>query len=168
MWPPFRDAAARALVEGRCHRVVVAVTEAGEYPGAERFSLIRGQSATVLAAADAAILKSGTSTLEAAVVGTPAVVAYRTHPLSMAVARRVVTVPWMSLVNLVAGHQVLPELVQEAVTADRLLAEVAPLLDPSSEAAARQRRELAEVRSRLGSPGAADRVAAMVDELLAA
>ena len=91
--------------QGRCDRVVVAGTEEGGYPGAEGFLLHRGAPELVFASADAALAKSGTTTLEAALADVPMVVAYRVHPLTSWLARRLITVPWISLVNLVAGRR---------------------------------------------------------------
>jgi len=166
LWPAFRGAAERLLDEGRCDRAVVAATAAGDYPGAGRAELWRGDPLAVFAAADAALAKSGTTTLEAALAGVPMVVAYRVQRLSGWLARRLVTVPWISLVNLVAGRGVVPELVQDEVTAERLAEAAGPLLDPGSDAARAQRAGLAVVRERLGGAGAADRVAAIAGRLL--
>jgi lipid-A-disaccharide synthase len=168
IWPVFRDAAARLLADGACQRVLVAVTPAGRYDGAGAFSLVSEDSAAVLAAADAALAKSGTTTLEAAMTGTPMVVAYRVHALTAAIARRVIRVPWISLVNLVAGRAVVPELLQDRAGPADLAEAVRPLLHAGSPEALAQQDGLALVRSRLGTSGAADRVAAMVLELLAA
>jgi lipid-A-disaccharide synthase len=127
-----------------------------------------GDGATVLAAADAALVKSGTTTLEAALADTPMVVAYRVHPVTAAIARRLMTVPWISLVNLVAGRPVVPEVVQGGANRSALADLVRPLLDSNGEAARAQHAALAEVRARLGTPGAAERVVALAEELLAA
>jgi len=167
LWPEFRGAASQLLDEGACQRVLVAGTPAGDYPGHHRFTLLSGDSARALAAADAAIVKSGTTTLEAALGGTPLVVAYRVHPLSAAIARRVMRVPWVSLVNLVAGRQVVPELLQDRMTVDALVQSVRPLLDPASQQRVAQLEGLRDVRARLGERGAADRVASLAAELLA-
>ena len=112
-----------------------------------------------LAAASAALVASGTATLECALLDVPMVVAYRLHPLTYAVARRLVQLPHVSLVNLVAGRAVVPELLQEACSAAALAAAAAPLLD---EGGGEQRQELARVRSLLGPPGASRRAAAAV------
>jgi lipid-A-disaccharide synthase len=122
----------------------------------------------VLAAADAALVKSGTTTLEAALADTPMVVSYRVHPITAAIARRVMTVQWISLVNLVAGRAVVPEIVQWHATPDALAASLAPLLERGGPAPAAQRAGLALVRERLGRPGAAERVADMAEAVLAA
>jgi lipid-A-disaccharide synthase len=158
LWPAFRDAGRGLLQGGHCDRVIVAATESGEYPDPGPLHLIRGDPEPVFAGADAALAKSGTTTLEAALADVPMVVGYRVHPLTGWLARRLITVPWISLVNLVAGRQVVPELVQGAVTPAALSAAVLPLLDPGSPEAAAQRAGLAEVRRLLGGGGAAGRV----------
>ncbi len=167
LWGPFRDAGRLLLEAGTCDRVVVAGTVLGHYPGAEGFLLHRGVPESVFACADAALAKSGTTTLEAALADVPMVVAYRVHPVTSWLARHLITVPWISLVNLVAEAPVVEELTQDSVTADRLAAAVTPLLDPDHPRTQAQRTGLALVRERLGGGGAADRVAAIAAELLA-
>ncbi len=166
LWPAMRDAALRLRGEGRCDRVLVASTDAGAYPGAEGFTLAPGDSRMVMAAADAALAKSGTTTLECALAGTPMVVTYAVHPVTWVIVRRLATVPYVSLVNLVAERMVVPELLQGDATADRLAAEAAPLLAEGSAAREAQLRGFAEVRRRLGGPGAAVHVADLAGELL--
>ena len=166
LWPAMRAAADRLLAEGRCGRVLVAATDAGRYPGAERFTLVPGDSRRVMAAADAALAKSGTTTLECALAGTPMVVAYAVHPVTWVIARQLATVPYVSLVNLVAGAPLVPELLQGAVSAERLREAVAPLLEPGSAAREAQLAGFAGIRRRLGDPGAAGRVAALALSLL--
>ena len=122
-------------------------------------------SFTVLRAADAALCKSGTTTLEAAVAGCPLVVAYRTSPWTYAIARRVVKIPHIGLVNVVAGREVAPEFVQDAFVPERVASALEPLLDRADPRRAAMLDALAEVRAKLGTPGAADRVAAIASEL---
>ena len=124
------------------------------------FPTVRGASFDVLRGADAAFCKSGTSTLEAAVAGCPLVVGYRTNRVTYAIASRVVKVPWIGLVNVVAGRLVAPEFVQDDLVPERVADTLEPLLQESPQRS-RMLEDLAFVRSRLGAPGAADRVAAM-------
>jgi lipid-A-disaccharide synthase len=116
--------------------------------------------------AAAALVKSGTATLEAALECTPTVVAYRTSPLTWAVARLALRTRYVSLPNLVAGAPVVPELLQRDATPARLAQALVPLLDPDSPERAAQLTGFRTVRGRLGSPGAAGRVADIAMQLL--
>jgi lipid-A-disaccharide synthase len=93
---------------------------------------------------------SGTVTVEGAVLGTPMVTFYRVAGLSWTLGKMLVRVPFYSMVNLIAGRQVVPELIQGDMTAGHLSAEALRLLeDPKARSA--MRADLAEVRSRLES-----------------
>ena len=166
LWKPFREAGQRLLQEGRCDRVMVAGTTDGTYPSPGRIEILRGAAGSLLSAADAALVKSGTTTLEAALAGTPMVVAYRVHPLSWAVFQRLRTVRWVSLVNLVADREVVPELLQDRASSQAMADQLRPLLDPTDPRTAAQRQGLSQVRVRLGQPGASARVVALAGELL--
>ncbi len=125
------------------------------------YPLIASSSFALLRAADAALCKSGTTTLEAAVAECPLVVGYRTSAWTYALARRVVTIPRIALVNVLAGRAVAPEFVQNALQPGAVADALVPLLDPASPARAEAIAGLREVRAQLGEPGAADRVAAL-------
>ena len=168
LWEPFRDAALRLLAEGRCQRVFVAGTTSGEYPDPGAIEIVRDDPISLFAAADAALAKSGTTTLEAALADTPMVVAYKVHPFTWFMFQWLRTVRWVSLVNLVAEQEVVPEMLQEHADADSLADALRPLLDPKDPRTLAQREGLALVRQRLGAPGATIRVVALADELLGA
>lgn len=129
------------------------------------FPIVREASFPILRAADAALCKSGTTTLEASVAGCPHVVAYRTHPLTYFAARRLVKIPYIGLVNVVAGREVAREFIQDALVPEDVAAALRPLLDAGSAARARMLTDLDGVRQSLGTPGAARRVAEMAQGL---
>lgn len=117
-----------------------------------------------LAASTAALVASGTATLECALLGVPMAVAYRVHPLTFFLARRLVTIQHIALANLVAERQVVPELVQDACTPEALAHHARELLEGGGE---QQREDLRQVRRKLGSPGASRRAAAAVLRVIA-
>jgi lipid-A-disaccharide synthase len=110
--------------------------------------IIEGSTWDLLAHADLALAASGTVTVEAALLGTPMVTFYRVTPASWAIGRWMVRVPFLSMVNLVAGRAVVPELMQREMTGERIAAEVRRLLD-NAAAQAEMRDGLAEVRAAL-------------------
>ena len=111
------------------------------------------------------MVASGTATLETALLGTPMVIAYRISPLTAAVGRRVIRVKHIGLVNLIAGKTLVPELVQEDASASRLATEIGAILTDRRRSDT-MRRELAEIRQKLGEPGAAHRAAALAVALM--
>jgi lipid-A-disaccharide synthase len=126
--------------------------------------LVEGRSYELLRAADVALAKPGTITLEVALLGCPLVVAARAHPLSAAIGRRIIAVPSFTMVNLIAGAPVVPEFLQEQARPERIARALADLLEgPAREL---QLEKLAAVRERLGAGGAAERAAEIAVEML--
>ena len=105
------------------------------------------------------LVKSGTSTLEAALERTPLVVAYRMTPLSWQIVKRILRVKNVSLPNLVAGDDIVPELLQDDAVPERLAELLVPLFDDASPEYERQIAGLSKIEGLLGTPGASERVA---------
>ena len=129
------------------------------------FEIMHGKSFDLFRAADVALCKSGTTTLEAAIAQCPMAVAYRTGAISYAIARRVVRIPYIGLVNVVAGREVAREFVQGDLEPIAVADELSRLLEDSAYREA-QRLALLDVRRQLGTPGAAARVAHMISALV--
>jgi len=126
---------------------------------------VAGQTHAVLGAASLALVASGTATVEAALLETPMVVVYRLAPLTYWLGRPFVRVRQFAMANLIAGRAIVPELIQSEFTPERVAAEALAILG-NPERAARMRADLAEVRKRLGAPGASARAAAVVHGML--
>ncbi|NWJ40222.1 MAG: lipid-A-disaccharide synthase [Geothrix sp.] len=125
--------------------------------GGAPVTLVQDRTYAARAYADAALVASGTATLETALLGTPFAIVYRLNALTYQIARHIVKVPHFGLANVVAGREVAVELLQDEVNPERLGVELTRLLEP--ETARRVRAELGDVRGHLGEPGAAGRVA---------
>ena len=122
---------------------------------------IRDQASEVMAASDVLLVASGTATLQAAIVGTPMVLTYRTAWLTYWLAKLLVIIPWIGLANIVAGRGIVTELIQQDATPERMSAEASRLLsDP--RAAQTMTADLKAVRESLGAPGASRRAAEVV------
>lgn len=115
----------------------------------------------VMAASDLLLVASGTATLQAAVIGTPMILVYRASWLTYWLARWLITVNWIGLVNIVAGRRIIPELIQHEATAERLVEEARRLLQDQS-AYSEMRAALHMVREQLGKPGASRRAAELI------
>ena len=123
-----------------------------DWPGAPILVQDIAQKHDAFAAAEAGLIKSGTSSLEMAVAGVPHIIAYRLNPITAWIAERLVRVPFASLVNLLAERQVAPEFLQRFAVPERMADALESLLT-SPEAAATQRAGFAEVLAKLHPPG---------------
>lgn len=124
-------------------------------------TVVKEQASEVMAASDLVLVASGTATLQAAVVGTPMVLLYRTTTLTYWLARLLIRVKWIGLVNLVAGRSVVPELIQSEATGQCLYEEALRILEDRS-VYDEMKRSLAKVKEELGEPGASARAAQVV------
>ncbi len=125
--------------------------------------VVTGATWDCLNAADLAIAASGTVTLEAAIIGTPVIVTYKVSPLTYHLGKRLIKVKFASLVNLIAGREVVPELLQHRATPEEIAAQAISLLE-SEAALADMRSSLARLRKELGGPGACRKAARLALE----
>ncbi len=112
---------------------------------------LEGDARAVLAQARAAVVASGTATVEAALIGTPFVMVYRVAPLTWKLGRPLVNVPFFAMPNLIAGREVVPELVQEKFTAENIVARMNEII-PDGAARQTMLEGLKEVQAKLAAP----------------
>jgi lipid-A-disaccharide synthase len=124
-------------------------------------TVAKDEASEVMAASDVLLVASGTATLQAAVVGTPMVLVYKTTWPTYWLARWLINVKWIGLVNLVAGRAIVPELIQQEATPERLWREARRLLT-DQRAHEEMKDGLREVRQLLGEPGASRRAADVI------
>jgi len=130
---------------------------------ASSIQIVENDTWNCIGHADLALAASGTVTIEAAVLGTPLVTFYKVNPLTWSAGRRLVKVPFLSMVNLIAERQIVPELIQHEMTSSRITSAAEALLS-SPERADRMRVELGRVRmllTREGNPF--ERAASLID-----
>ncbi len=133
-------------------------------PEGLELSVVEGRTYELLRASDVALAKPGTATVEIALLGTPLVVAARVHPFTAFLGRRLIRVSSLTMPNLIAGENVVPEFLQEEAEPERIAETLQSLLNgPEGKA---QRGAFEEVRERLGAGGAASRAADIVLEML--
>ncbi len=119
----------------------------------------------VMQSCDAIITASGTATLEVALMNVPMVIVYRVSPLTYTIARRMISIPNVGLVNIVADERIVPEFIQHEARADKIAAATARFLEETDHARA-TREKLASVRQKLGKPGGSGNVARLALEML--
>lgn len=124
-------------------------------------TIVEGETDAVLATSDVALTASGTATVQAALHDIPMVIVYRVSALTYRLGRRLVTIDTFGMVNLIAGERIVPELIQGALTPDKVADEAVSLLTDRARVS-RIREGLARVRDRLGPPGASRRAAEAV------
>jgi lipid-A-disaccharide synthase len=162
-------AAARQL--GDAYQFVLAVAstldveQLRQQVGSQPIHIVQGDTYNIVHAATLALVASGTATLETALLECPMVIMYRMAPVTYALARLFVRVPFIGMPNLIAERRVVPELIQSAVTPENIVHAARQLLnDPQAYQAAQE--GLREVRQRLGSSGAAERAASLALSML--
>ncbi|HEX8232233.1 MAG TPA: lipid-A-disaccharide synthase [Caulobacteraceae bacterium] len=174
--PALEDAARRLKGERPALEVIIPVAptvaeavkvRAAQLPFQAHVVLGGADKHAAMAAATAALACSGTVTTELAMAGCPMVVAYKLSPLTAVIARRIVRVPYASLINIAAGEAVAPEFIQEDCTGPRLAAAVGPLLDnPALRAAQTAAQNRALDRLGRGGPDPAERSAQVIEAIL--
>jgi lipid-A-disaccharide synthase len=127
--------------------------------------VVINQTYALLSHADGALVTSGTATLEAALIGVPQVVCYRGNPVSYIIARKLVHVKYISLVNLVCDRLIVPELIQQNLSHDNLVGALSSVLSAGS---AREKilTGYSELKQKLGGSGASARVAGLMIKYL--
>jgi lipid-A-disaccharide synthase len=168
-------AKAAGMISGKLGKVQFLISKHPDLPAAIYEDALSGKSFVrcvaegdfynIVAASDLAIVASGTATLETAILGTPMVLVYRAHPVTAFLARRIAGVKRIGLANIISGRDIVPELLQEDCTPDKIAAQAIRILTDRS-AADTMRKELAAVKSSLGQPGASKRAATAILELI--
>jgi lipid-A-disaccharide synthase len=149
-----------ATPNGRIEKMVnEQIAQCPEKPS--RLDVVCGNARELMRQAEAAIVMSGTATLETALIGTPHILVYKTSAFTYWFARTVVKISHLGLVNIIAGRTVCPELIQQDATPEALAAETAKLMADTPERQA-MLEGYAEVRRLLGAKKAAENVAAIL------
>lgn len=154
--------------EQQIQELLQAPSRASSIPAAESantpaFETVAGKTYQVLAAARFGLVASGTATLEAAILGMPMAILYKTSPLNYWLARRLIRVPYIGLANILAGKNIIPEFIQHNATPEAILPTALELIGDTPRRA-QMLRGLAQVRATLGEPGASQRAAQQILE----
>ena len=175
-WPILLETAARIVQEQRNVRFVSLATgpemrqqletEWAKHPASGvSLDIVSGQSLTLLNRCTMAIVASGTATLECAMAGLPMLVIYKTSWFTYLLGRLLVKLPYLSMVNVLAGEKVVPEFLQAAATPQRLTTAALQILR-NPRGTERMAQRIRDVAAKLGGPGAAERVADEVEEAI--
>ena len=175
-WPVLLATAARIAQEQRNVRFVSLATgpemrqqleeEWAKHPmSGVSLDIVSGQSLTLLNRCTMAIVASGTATLECAMAGLPMLVIYKTSWFTYLLGRLVVKLPYLSMVNVLAGEKVVPEFLQAAATPPRLTTAALQILR-NPRGTERMAQRIRDVATKLGGPGAAERAADQVEEAI--
>lgn len=143
---------------------LAAVKQAASDNSPDNLHILSVNSRDAMRAADVALVASGTATLETALIGTPMVVMYIVNKINYAIMKRLIKIPNISLVNIVAGKRIVPELVQHEATPNAMADHVISLLNNEVERAT-MLQELIEVKRKMGDAGASQRVAKLILKL---
>jgi lipid-A-disaccharide synthase len=131
-----------------------------EMIGESEVKIVKGETYNLLHNSAAALVTSGTATLETALIGVPEVVCYKGNPLSVMIARKLIKVKFISLVNLIMDREIVRELIQDELTVENLQTELRKLFDKNSRVT--MLRSYDELRSKLGGSGASQKAAAII------
>jgi len=175
-WPLLLETASRIVQEQRNVRFVTLATGPEMRQQLEEawarlptsgvsLDIVSGQSLTLLNRCTMAIVASGTATLECAMAGLPMLVIYRTSWFTYLLGRMLVKLPYLSMVNVLAGEKVVPEFLQGAATSERLTTATLQILR-NPRGTEKMARRIREVAAKLGGPGAAERAAEEVEEAI--
>jgi lipid-A-disaccharide synthase len=133
-----------------------------EIAGGKPITLVAGQTYDLLQQARAALVTSGTATLETALFGVPQIVCYKGHPASYWLAKKLIKVKYISLVNLILDRPVVPELIQDDLNTKRLIQELQKLLPEDSTDRKEMQAQYAGLWNLLGSRRASKQAAALI------
>jgi lipid-A-disaccharide synthase len=163
--PAMREATVEISKPNRCFTGIVGCApgiDDGFYRklGGDSFKYLRGQNYDIMSYSEINLVASGTATLECAILGRPLIVLYKTSPITFHIARRLVRIPYIGLVNVVAGEKIVPELIQDECKSEAI-ADQMRLIINDSKLRDLMLANLAAVKSRLGNPGASRKVAEM-------
>ena len=136
-----------------------------QYLSSGKATIVYESTYDLLSVADAALVTSGTATLETALLKVPQVVCYRTSAISYALAKRLIRIPFISLVNLILEKEAVRELIQDELNEGNLVAELKRIL-PGGDKNVRQMQDYERLGELVGGPGASERTGGLIVKYL--